>query len=52
MAQTHSGSMCINDAVIQACVNDLPYGGIGKYHGHKGFPSISMTKSVKRNGKL
>jgi coniferyl-aldehyde dehydrogenase len=54
---THSGSMCINDAVIQVGVDDLPFGGIGQsgmghYHGHEGFLTLSKAKSVMRKGKL
>jgi coniferyl-aldehyde dehydrogenase len=49
--------MCINDAVIQVGVDDLPFGGIGQsgmghYHGHEGFLTLSKAKSVMRKGKL
>ena len=54
---THAGSMCINDAVLQVSVDDLPFGGIGasgmgQYHGHEGFLTFSKAKSVMRMGRL
>jgi len=54
---THSGTMCINDALIQVAVDDLPFGGIGQsgmghYHGREGFLTMSKAKSVMRKGRL
>jgi coniferyl-aldehyde dehydrogenase len=54
---THSGSLCINDALIQVGVDDLPFGGIGHsgmghYHGREGFLTFSKAKSVMRKGRL
>lgn len=54
---THSGSVCINDAMIQFGVDELPFGGIGpsgmgQYHGHEGFLSLSKAKGVLRKGRL
>jgi coniferyl-aldehyde dehydrogenase len=54
---THAGSMCINDALIQVGVDDLPFGGIGQsgmghYHGHEGFLTMSKAKSIMRKGSL
>jgi coniferyl-aldehyde dehydrogenase len=51
MTRTHAGSMAINEAVIQVGIADLPFGGIGpsgmgQYHGHEGFLTMSKTKSV------
>ena len=51
MTQTHAGSMAINEAVIQVGIDDLPFGGIGpsgmgQYHGHEGFLTMSKAKSV------
>ncbi len=56
-AQTHAGSMCINEAVLQAGVDDLPFGGtgasgMGRYHGHEGFLTMSNVKSVLRKGRF
>lgn len=54
---THSGSMCINDAVLQVGIDDLPFGGTGQsgmghYHGHEGFLTMSKAKSIMRKGRL
>lgn len=54
---THSGSMCINEALIQVGVDDLPFGGIGhsgmgQYHGHEGFLTMSKAKAVMSKGRL
>ena len=54
---THAGSMCINDALIQLGVDDLPFGGIGasgmgQYHGHEGFLSMSNAKAIMSKGKI
>jgi len=51
MTRTHAGSMAINEAVIQVGIDDLPFGGIGpsgmgQYHGHEGFLTMSKVKSV------
>jgi coniferyl-aldehyde dehydrogenase len=56
-AHTHSGSLCINEALIQVGVDDLPFGGIGHsgmghYHGREGFLTMSKAKSVLRKGRL
>ena len=54
---THSGSMCINEAVLQVAVDDMPFGGIGPsgmghYHGHEGFLTMSKAKSILSKGRL
>jgi coniferyl-aldehyde dehydrogenase len=54
---THAGSMCINEALLQVGVDDLPLGGIGpsgmgQYHGHEGFLTLSKAKAVMRKGRL
>ena len=54
---THSGSMCINEALVQVAVDDLPFGGIGpsgmgQYHGHEGFLTMSKAKSILSKGRL
>lgn len=51
---THSGTMAINDLVIQASSLYLPFGGIGgsgfgSYHGKKTFETFSHYKSVLVN---
>ena len=57
MTQTHAGSMAINEAVLQVGIDDLPFGGIGpsgmgQYHGHEGFLTMSKAKSVLIKGRL
>ncbi len=56
-SHTHAGSMCINEALLQVGVDDLPFGGIGasgmgQYHGREGFLTLSKAKSVLRKGRL
>jgi len=50
-AQTSSGSMVINDAVVHLSVETLPFGGVGasgmgSYHGRYTFLTFSHEKSV------
>ncbi|HUX91351.1 MAG TPA: coniferyl aldehyde dehydrogenase [Gallionellaceae bacterium] len=54
---THAGSMCINEALLQVGVDDLPLGGIGpsgmgQYHGHEGFLTMSNAKAIMRKGRI
>jgi len=51
LRETSSGSVCINDTVMQVIVPSLPFGGvgdsgIGSYHGKAGFDTFSHHKSV------
>lgn len=51
LARTSSGSTCINDTLMQACVHALPFGGvgnsgIGSYHGQFSFAAFSHSKAV------
>ncbi|MEB3290340.1 MAG: aldehyde dehydrogenase [Leptolyngbya sp.] len=48
---TSSGSLCINDVILQVAVWDLPFGGVGnsgmgRYHGPHSFNTFSHLKSV------
>ena len=57
MTRTHAGSMAINEALLQVGVDDLPFGGIGPsgmghYHAHEGFLTMSKAKSVLIKGRL
>lgn len=54
---THSGSIAVNDTVMQVAVDDTPFGGIGAsgmghYHGIEGFRTFSHAKTVFQRGKL
>jgi coniferyl-aldehyde dehydrogenase len=56
-SHTHAGSMCINEALLQVGVEDLPFGGIGhsgmgQYHGHEGFLTLSKAKAIMSKGWL
>lgn len=49
--QTSSGSVCVNDCLMQLTVHSLPFGGvgnsgIGKYHGTFSFEAFSHAKAV------
>lgn len=49
--ETSSGSICLNDTVMQFGVSALPFGGvgdsgIGSYHGKASFDTFSHYKSV------
>jgi len=51
LTRTSSGSVCINDTVMQVAVPDLPFGGVGAsgmgaYHGRTTFDTFSHNKSV------
>ena len=51
LRRTSSGSACINTAIVQLAVPDLPFGGVGEsgmgaYHGRRGFDTFSHLKSV------
>lgn len=51
LEQTHSGGVCINDAVLHVVQDDLPFGGVGAsgmghYHGREGFLTFSKAKGV------
>ena len=51
---TSSGTVCVNDTVMQVGVSDLPFGGVGQsgmgsYHGKAGFDTFSHHKSVLNN---
>lgn len=51
LQSTSSGSVCINDTVIQYGIPTLPFGGVGgsgmgKYHGKASFDTFSHYKSV------
>lgn len=51
--ETSSGSVVINDVVLQAGHPELPFGGVGNsglgnYHGHYGFKTFSHEKPYLR----
>lgn len=49
--ETSSGSVCINDTLLQLTVENLPFGGVGSsgmgsYHGQASFDTFSHERSV------
>ncbi len=57
MDHTHSGQFGINTMLTHIVHSDLPFGGVGnsgmgKYHGHEGFLTMSHARSVLQVGKL
>lgn len=57
LKRTTSGSVAINDTLLQIAIEDLPFGGVGAsgmghYHGLAGFETFSKLKPVFRRGGL
>jgi len=57
LEETHAGGVSINETLLQAAIDSLPFGGIGNsgmghYHGWEGFETLSKTKSVLTKGKF
>ncbi len=57
MDHTHSGQFGINTMLTHIVHSDLPFGGVGnsgmgKYHAHEGFLTMSHSRSVLQVGKL
>lgn len=55
VAETQSGSVCLNDVVMQMIGNRLPFGGVGMSgmgasHGRAGFDAFTQQRSVVRCG--
>jgi coniferyl-aldehyde dehydrogenase len=53
--RTTSGGACVNEVIVHAMQEDLPFGGcgnsgIGAYHGEQGFCTFSHMKSVYEAG--
>jgi len=51
LSKTSSGGACVNDAMVQLSVHNLPFGGVGEsglgaYHGKESFLTFSHRKSV------
>lgn len=55
--RTWSGGVVINDVIVHAMVDELPFGGVGtsgmgSYHGRHGFNTFSHARGVVRAGVL
>ncbi len=51
---TQSGTVCVNDVLIQAASCNVPFGGvgasgIGRYHGNYSFTTFSYERAVVKN---
>lgn len=49
--RTTSGTVALNDTILQYAQDDLPFGGVGasgmgRYHGREGFENFSNVRSV------
>lgn len=52
-----SGSVGVNEAIVQVGQHDLPFGGVGAsgmghYHGHEGFLTFSKLRPIFRQGRF
>jgi len=52
-----SGSVAVNEAILQVGQHDLPFGGVGAsgmghYHGYEGFLTFSKLRPVFRQGRI
>ena len=52
-----SGSVGVNEAIVQVGQHDLPFGGVGAsgmghYHGYEGFLTFSMVRPVFRQARF
>ena len=57
LTETHSGGVCLNETLFQVAMDDLPFGGVGHsgmghYHGHEGFLTLSKAKGVVSKGRF
>jgi coniferyl-aldehyde dehydrogenase len=55
--RTTSGGVTINDTLLHYAQDAIPFGGVGAsgmgaYHGHEGFKSLSHAKGVFQQGRL
>jgi coniferyl-aldehyde dehydrogenase len=52
-----SGSVGVNEAIVQVGQHDLPFGGVGAsgmghYHGYEGFLTFSKLRPVFQQGPI
>jgi acyl-CoA reductase-like NAD-dependent aldehyde dehydrogenase len=57
LAETVSGGVTVNDTLLHIAQDELPFGGVGPsgmghYHGHAGFLTLSKQKAVFRQSRL
>lgn len=49
--ETHSGGVCLDDALLHVVQNDTPLGSVGPpgmshYHGHEGFFTFNKAEDI------
>lgn len=57
MSQTLSGTVAVNDTLVQVAADDVPFGGVGHsgmghYHGKEGFLTFSHAKNTLVSGSV
>ena len=57
LARTVSGNVTVNDTILHYAQDDLPFGGVGAsgmgaYHGHEGFKTMSHAKGIFTQSRL
>lgn len=57
ITQVLSGSVGVNEAIVQVAQHDMPFGGVGAsgmghYHGYEGFLTFSKLRPVFRQGRF
>ncbi len=57
VSETISGGVTINETMLHVAQDDLPFGGVGPsgmghYHGHEGFLTLSKAKPVFRQSRI
>ncbi|WP_081869664.1 coniferyl aldehyde dehydrogenase [Endozoicomonas numazuensis] len=57
LTHTHSGGVCLNETLFHVAIDDMPFGGVGPsgmghYHGHEGFQTLSKAKAVFSKGRF
>jgi coniferyl-aldehyde dehydrogenase len=57
LAETRSGGICFNECLLQAALDDAPFGGVGpagmgNYHGEEGFRTFSHARTLLAKGRF
>jgi coniferyl-aldehyde dehydrogenase len=57
LERTTSGNVTLNDTILHYAQEDIPFGGVGQsgmgaYHAHEGFKTMSHAKGVFQQGRV
>jgi coniferyl-aldehyde dehydrogenase len=57
LERTTSGGVTLNDTILHYAQEDIPFGGVGQsgmgaYHAHEGFKTLSHAKGVFQQGRV